>query len=231
MNTNAAPTETVLVIVAHTDDEALGLGGTIARHVDNGDKVYAIAMTDGVTSRSDHGDTHVEHRLRVAREAAALLGFTWLEGGNFPDNAMDGIPLLNVVRIIEAAKALVKPTCIYTHSSADLNIDHRIVCQATLVAFRPQPGEIWREIRAFEVPSATDYGHGSVTATFAPNLYVDITATWEKKRGALKAYSVEMRAAPHSRSLEGVETLAMYRGSQVGLWKAEAFEVVRKVLR
>ena len=41
----------ILVVVAHTDDETIGMGGTISRHSENGDKVYGLSMTDGVGSR------------------------------------------------------------------------------------------------------------------------------------------------------------------------------------
>lgn len=223
--------ETVLVIVAHSDDETLGAGGAIARHIAAGDGVYAISMTDGVGAREDQSAADIQSRCQAAAKAAEVLGFTWLKGGDFPDNAMDGVPLLSIVKVIEAAKAEINPTIIYTHSGADLNVDHRVVVQAVLTAFRPQPGERWKEIRVFEVASATDFGHADVTGKFQPNLYVDITAHWDKKHAALEAYAQEMRPAPHTRSLEGLENLARYRGNQAGLPMAETFQILRKIER
>lgn len=221
--------EIVLVIVAHTDDETLGAGGTIAKHVLAGDKVYGLSMTDGIGARGQPMDTEVDERKRAAQSAAKILGMVWLEGNNFPDNGMDGVPLLQVAQAIEVAKKAVKPTLVYTHSPADLNIDHRVVCEATLVAFRPQPNESCKEIRAFEVVSATDYGHPDVTGRFTPNLSVSIAETWKTKRAALKEYATEMRDAPHTRSLQGLETLAKCRGFQAGLEMAEAFQILRKI--
>ena len=221
----------VLVVVTHTDDEALGLGGTIAKHVENGDIVYGISMTDGIGSRGEDDEGEIKFRVQASINAAEILGLVWIEGGSFPDNAMDTVPLLAVVKVIERAKSLIKPTIIYTHSSADLNIDHRVVSQATLTAFRPQPNEVWQEIRTFEITSATDYGHKSITNLFYPNLYVDINKTWNKKVAALNEYKMELRDAPHARSFEGVENLAKHRGAQVGLYYAEAFEVIRKIER
>ena len=221
----------VLVVVAHTDDEALGCAGTIARHIRNGDKVFGVSMTDGVGARGTEGNDEIDRRARASINASKILGMEWLEGGSFPDNAMDTVALLDVAKVIEKAKSKIKPTIVYTHSSADLNIDHRIVSQATLTAFRPQPNEVWEEIRTFEIASATDYGHKSITKEFNPNLYVNITETWQTKLLALKEYSMEMQQPPHSRSFEGLENLAKYRGNQVGLFYAEAFEIVRKVER
>lgn len=222
---------TILVVVAHTDDEALGCAGTIARHVKNGYNIYGISMTDGDGARGTGDIDKQKERVQASINAGKILGLKWLEGGCFPDNAMDTVRFLDVVKVIERVKTLTKPIIVYTHSSADLNIDHRIVSQATLTAFRPQPNEVWEEIRTFEVASATDYGHSSITKEFTPNLYVDISETWQTKLAALKEYGVEMRQSPHTRSIEGLENLAKYRGFQVGLTYAEAFEIIRKVDR
>ncbi len=229
MNTNFQ--HTVLIIVAHTDDETLGLGGTIARHIENGDQVYAVSMTDGVGSRDEMPKNEIKIRAQAAYQASEILGFKWISAGNFPDNAMDSVPLLKITKFIEGVKSQTAPTIIYTHSAADLNIDHRIVSQAVLTAFRPQDHELWHEIRTFEVPSSTDYGNRSVTNLFYPNLFINITDLWDKKKSALNAYANEMRTEPHSRSIPGIENLAKYRGNQVGLNYAEAFEVIRKIER
>lgn len=228
---NSTNKRTVLVVIAHTDDEALGLGGTIAKHVENGDSVFGISMTNGLGARGEENEAGVKLRTQASINAGKILGLTWIEGGSFPDNAMDTVPLLAVAKIIEKAKSLVNPTIVYTHSSADLNVDHRVVSQATLTAFRPQPNEVWEEIRTFEIASSTDYGHKSITNIFYPNLYVDIKHTWDKKLAALNEYRIEMRDAPHTRSFEGLENLAKYRGNQVGLYYAEAFEIIRKIER
>jgi LmbE family N-acetylglucosaminyl deacetylase len=161
----------ILVIVAHTDDEAIGLGGTIARHVEQGDRVFGLSMTNGLGSRDITDQKKLNERANAASRASKKIGLQWLDACSFPDNAMDTVPLLSVIKEIEKAKQIVKPTLIYTHSPADLNIDHRIVSQATITAFRPQPDEDCLEIRLFEVASATDYGHRSVTDIFSPNLW------------------------------------------------------------
>ena len=190
-----------------------------------------VSMTDGIGARDLNSDKAEIERLDAAREAARVLSFEWLSGGNFPDNSMDTVGILEIVKKIEDAKNIVNPNIIYTHSHADLNIDHQITSKAVLTAFRPQPSEIYEEIRAFEVPSATDYGTGPITGFFQPNLFVDITRTWCKKLKALNCYQQEMRESPHARSLEGLENLAKLRGNQCGVQMAESFEILRKIER
>ena len=223
--------ENILVIVAHSDDETIGLGGTLARHAKEGANIFGLSMTNGISARAGSTAEDENERRAAAQRAAKMIGLSWLEVDNFPDNKMDSVPILDIVRVIEKIKHSVKPVIIYTHSCADLNVDHRIVSQATLTAFRPQPDESWQELRTFEIPSATDFGHRSVTNLFCPNLYINIENTWATKVAALKEYQAEMRSAPHSRSLEGIENLAKLRGNQVGMRYAEAFEVIRKIVR
>jgi LmbE family N-acetylglucosaminyl deacetylase len=219
----------ILIIVAHSDDETIGMGGTIVNHTKNGDKVFAVSMTNGVGSRDAQSKGDINKRAIAADKASRILGFEWLQAGKFSDNEMDKSSLIEVVKFIENIKNLLKPDIVYTHSSSDLNIDHRIVSEAVLTAFRPQPNEKCREIRAFEVSSATDYGHKSVTGSFYPNLFIDISDTWGEKLLALKEYASEMRDYPHTRSFEGIENLSKLRGNQVGLRQAEAFEIIRKI--
>lgn len=221
--------EIVLVVVAHSDDESISMAGTIRKHVDNGDTVFVVSMTNGVGARNRTTKNEIMKREESATHASKILGFNWSDCYNFTDNSMDSHPLLDVVKAVENAKIKHKPTLVYTHSGADLNIDHRVVCNAVLTAFRPLPNETCKEIRLFEVASATDYGHSSVTGTFSPNLFINIAANWDVKFKALRAYATELRDYPHSRSVEAIMNLARIRGNQVGLELAEAFEVVRKI--
>ncbi len=225
-------TRRILVVVAHSDDEALGCGATLRRHADQGDQVFCVSLTDGVGSRQD-AQAHEEAaaRRQSAAESAKLLGFQWVATGSFPDNALDSVPLLDIARFVESAKAMVGPSIVYTHHGGDLNVDHRAAFQAVLTAFRPQPGESCQEIRTFEVASSSEWSHASVGSLFVPQLFVDVAATWEQKMAALNAYDQEMRPFPHARSRQALDALSTWRGAQVGLARAEAFELVRRILR
>ena len=219
----------ILVVVAHSDDETISMGGTIKWHLDKGDTVNVISMTNGVGAREKSNSEEIKKREKSAKLASKILGFNWGYCYDFEDNSMDKYPLLEIIKCIEKAKMEYNPNIVYTSSCADLNIDHRVVSNAVLTAFRPHPEEVCKEIRLFEISSSTDYGHKSITGEFNPNLFISITNNWETKLKALEAYIDEMKPYPHSRSIEGIKNLAKIRGNQIGVELAEAFEVIRKL--
>jgi len=219
----------VLIIAAHSDDEALGCGGTIARHVAHHDTVKTVFLADGVTSRNESVAIDVAQRLAAAESAQKILGISNSYYLGLPDNRLDSLPLIDIVQPLEEIVSDVKPDIVYTHYHGDLNIDHRIACQATLTACRPLPGHSIRAIYSYEVVSSTGWGVGHDTG-FIPNIYVDISAYLSKKVEALHAYEAEMRDFPHARSHEHVESLARHRGNSVGLAAAEAFMLIREII-
>lgn len=219
----------ILVVVAHPDDETIGMGATIKKHANNKDRVHVVSMTDGVSSREGVESKSIIERKKSANLASEYLGFKWEKNFDFDDNAMDKYPILEIIKSIEVVKKKVDPDIVYTHSGADLNIDHRVVANAVITVFRPQPNEKCNEIRLFEVASATDYGSESILDKFNPNLFINIKDTWDAKESALMAYKTEMREQPHTRSISGIKNLAELRGNQVGLYMSEAFQIVRKI--
>jgi len=215
----------VLVVAAHSDDEALGCSGTISKHIDNGDSVHLLFMTDGVGSRSKK-ENNSKKRLSEAQAVAEILGVSTLTNLNFPDNSMDSIPLLDVVKEIENKISQVQPEVIYTHHIGDLNIDHQITHKAVLTACRPVPGFCVKKIYAFEVLSSTEWQTPGVE-TFCPNVFIDISAYIELKKQILEVYSEEMHQTPHSRSIDNAINLNLIRGNSVGVDYAEAFVLIR----
>jgi LmbE family N-acetylglucosaminyl deacetylase len=218
--------KTVLVVAAHTDDEALGCGGTIARHVAEGDTVCAVFLADGVTSRPEASSTELKQRNAAADQAHRILGITKTYMLGFSDNRMDSLPLLDIVQKLEVVLREIRPQVVYTHHYGDLNIDHRITHQATITACRPVPDSSVREIYTFEVLSATEWNTPEV-APFVPSVFVDISDYLEIKMKALEAYELEMREEPHSRSMANVRRLAELRGSTVGFSAGEGLSLIR----
>jgi LmbE family N-acetylglucosaminyl deacetylase len=199
----------ILIIAAHPDDEALGCAGTIARHVAEGGTAKCLFMTNGVDARGKDGAESVK-RAESAHCAARLLGCERPELLDFPDNAMDSVPLISVVRAIERTIEDFAPDEVLTHHGCDLNVDHRITNQAVATACRPIAGQTVRQIRCFETLSSTEWSPTSLGPAFRPNVFVDISDYLEIKVAALDAYRQEMRAFPHPRSKE--VTTRKFRG-------------------
>lgn len=217
----------ILVIASHSDDEALGCAGTIAKHTVSGDVVHVLFMTDGVSSRND-GSRNTTERQTSAQKASDILGVTSMQNLNFPDNKMDSVPLLEVTQAIEKVISEIQPEIIYTHHIGDLNIDHHVTHKAVITACRPQPNFCVKEIYAFEVLSSTEWQTSGVLP-FTPNIFIDVTEYIETKQKVLEAYCDEMRESPHSRSIDNTINLAGVRGNTIGVKYAEAFISLREI--
>ena len=216
----------ILIVAAHPDDEVLGCGGTIARHVAEADQVHVLLMADGVGARASTTAAESHRRLAAMRSAHEIMGVQNVETLGLPDNQMDSMSLLSIVRLLEPVIEGLRPSLVYTHHWGDLNLDHRLTHEAVITACRPTPSSNVSEIYAFEVLSSTEWG-APRHAPFVPNLFVDISDQLTVKMKALEAYVEEMRPSPHSRSLVHAELLARHRGNSVGIEAAEAFEVCR----
>ena len=218
----------VLVLAAHPDDEVLGCGGTIARLAAEGAAVHVAFFADGVSSRAagpgaPAQDAELAARRAAAQRACDVLGVASVTFGDLPDNRLDTIALLEVVKRVEALIARHHPDTVFTHHAGDLNVDHRRIHEATVVAARPQRGNPVKALLSFEVPSSTEWQLPGSGAAFTPNWFVDISAFLPRKLEALQAYASELRSWPHPRSREAIEYLARWRGATVGVDAAEAF--------
>jgi len=226
-------TKSALVVAAHPDDEVLGCGGTMARLASEGWAVHVLIAAEGATSRGLTRDREsrqgeLSELARAAHAANALLGAASVTLGDLPDNRMDSVDLLDVVKVIEAAVDRYRPRLVFTHHRGDLNVDHTVLHDAVATACRPLPGSCVRQLLFFEVASSTEWrpsGEG-----FVPNVFYDISAHLPAKLRALEAYASEMREFPHARSIRALEALALWRGASCGHAAAEAFSAGRIIL-
>jgi len=196
----------VLVVAAHPDDEVLGCGGSIARHVDAGDHVQVLIVAEGATSRQQQRDrgkvvTELSDLAFAAQKAGEILGATGVELLDLPDNRLDSIDRLDLVKLIEVKIEHYQPQIVYTHHAGDVNIDHRCLHESVVTACRPTPGHCVKRLLSFEVASSTEWQPAGSALPFQPNWFVDISAQWVRKRLALEAYASEMRPWPHARSI------------------------------
>ncbi len=215
----------VLVIAAHMDDEVLGMGGTIARHVKAGDRVAVCVVTQRAYGHR-YAEKDVLAEKKSAREAAKILGYRDLTFLDLPDERLDE-KILSVVIPLEKVILGFRPEVVYTTHRGDNNQDHRAVFQATMITCRSIARHKVRRLLCYEVPSSTEQAPPFPEYAFQPNFYVNITGTLPKKLRAARAYRRELRHFPHPRSLQGLKALAQKRGTETGFPAAEGFIQVR----
>jgi len=225
----------ILVIASHPDDEVLGAGGSIISEVEKGAEVHVLILAEGVTARENKRNRQdrikdISMLGQAAENAHVILGSSSLKLLDLPDNRMDSIELLDVIKLVEKEIKNIQPEIVYTHHRNDLNIDHQITHRATITACRPEPNQTVKKILCFEVPSSTEWQTPGGETSFIPNCFYDISSVLEKKLKALEAYESEMRSWPHSRSINAVRNLARWRGASMGCEAAEAFMMIREII-
>lgn len=227
----------IMVVVAHPDDELLGLGATMHKLITTQRVMtHVVILGEGITSRSEQRDTKLwEKELEIhrsnIREAQQAVGYHSVNTYDFPDNRFDTVALLDIVKVIEKEKEAFCPDIIFTHHGGDLNIDHQRTFQAVMTATRPMKKEGVGTIIAFETPSGTEWQAANDPRHFAPNLFIEISEEdLSAKIKGMEAYEFERRDYPHPRSAEALRVIARQRGIMVGKDYAEAFQVIRNII-
>jgi len=226
----------IMVVVAHPDDELLGLGAAMHRLIhEQGVKTHVVILGEGITSRSEKRDVKLwkkeleTHRKNISN-AQKAIGYHSVSIYDLPDNRFDTVALLDIIKLVEKEKSAFQPEIIFTHHGGDLNIDHRRTFEAVITACRPMENEKVKTIITFETPSGTEWRAGSDPHHFIPNLFLEVSEQDLKaKIKGIEAYELEKRKYPHPRSPEALEILAKRWGVAVGRKYAEAFCLVRGI--
>ena len=224
----------ILVVVAHPDDELLGLGATMHKLIyEESCQVRAIILGEGITSRSDkRNPAEWSKELKIHREnieeARKTIGYDSVGIYDFPDNRFDTIALLDIIKVIEKEKEKFKPEIIFTHHGGDVNIDHQRTFEAVITATRPMKNELVKIIITFETPSGTEWIASSDPRKFTPNLFIELSEkNLEAKIKGMESYKFEKRKNPHPRSPRALKVRAQYWGVINGVSFAEPFQIIR----
>lgn len=225
---------TYLVVVAHPDDEVLGVGATIHKLTKEGHTVDVCILSTEAKARAFRPeDSQLNDDLN---ESTKMLGVRKRYEGVFPNIEMNTVPHLQLVQFIEKAIAEAQPDVVITHHPSDTNNDHlhtSLACQAAVRLFQRRPEmKPLQELWYMEVLSATDWSVNTAMNKFTPNTYVQVGEEGvQMKLKALAQYRGVMRPYPHPRSEESIKGLAAVRGSESGCVYAEAFEcVLRRIV-
>lgn len=206
----------VVVVAPHADDEVLGCGGTIQHLRATGCRVFVHIVANRVIEHRED-PVYVARTKRAAESVARILGVEQVFYGDLPDERLDA-PLIDVITSIEKVMEAVTPDVVFVPNATDSDQDHRAVAKACRVACRSVD-----TVFAYEVPGPS--------RGFVPNYYVDISRYLAMKITAMKCYDGEMRPYPHPRSERGLEYHARFRGMDAQLEFAEAFLVLKQVVR
>lgn len=226
----------IMLVVAHPDDEVLGVGATMNKLISEcGCEVHVVILGEGITSRSEVRDELAwENELKLHREnikkAQNIIGYKSVSIYNLPDNRFDSIALLDIIKIIEKEKEGFNPDMIFTHHGGDLNIDHQLTFDAVITCCRPMETEIVKHIITFETMSGTEWRATTDPKVFIPNFFISISdRNLQAKVDAMESYYFEKRKFPHPRSPEALKIVAQRWGISVGVYLAEAFTLVRSI--
>ena len=219
-----------LVLAPHPDDEVLGCGATIARLGDEGHDVVVAIVTRGDPRMFD--PDFIEQGRREALEAHRVLGVgrtVFLEG--FPAAQLDTVPQAQLVEALRSVVRDVAPDVMLIPFAGDLHRDHRIVFETALVSARPDGSSAVATLLAYETLSQTNWNAPFLTPAFAPTVYIDVAHALDRKLKAMRCFGTQVRPFPHERSLEAIEAVARFRGATVSTTAAEAFVLIRSIVR
>jgi len=219
----------ILIVAAHPDDEVLGCFATVAQMIKDGAEAYTIILSNGKLSRGEVSNEELHIVRKEMFEANKLIGIKEVFQFDFPDNAFDSVPMLDIIKSIEKIKCEIKPNIIFTHHFGDVNIDHKITYNAVITATRPIKDEPVKTIYTMEIPSSTEWNAFTRDTAFIPNIFFDVKDTIDIKVNAMNIYHSELRDYPHPRSLKYIKELAHMNGMKVGLEYSENFYLVRSI--
>lgn len=207
----------ILILAAHPDDEVLGMGGTIKK-LSKKNEIQLCVVTEGATAQySDKKMINV--RKESCLKSSKILGISKVHFLDFPDMKLDSISNLEINKKLEEIIRKFNPEIVYTTPKHDLNKDHQLVHESTLVVTRPTSSSV-KQVYSYELP-------GFVNEPFTPNVYVNIESEFEYKIKAFNCYKTEIEKFPHPRSIKSLDHLASYRGIESGMKKSEAFMLIK----
>ena len=219
----------VLVVAPHPDDEVLGCGGVILKHVDNGDDVHWCIATQ-MSKMIGYSDECIIKRNEEIREVYNAFGFKTLTQFKYAATTLDAVAKSKFVMAFKEVFEKVKPHTVYLPHPADIHSDHAATFEAAIACSKWFRFESVKRILCYEVLSETDFQISPLQSKFQPNVFIDVSNFFEKKMQICSIYESEMGEFPFPRSMVAIEALAKVRGAACGKKYAEAFQVLKEII-
>ena len=218
----------VIVVSAHPDDEVLGVGGTILKHVNQGDEVYWLITTCGLESEG-FSKERVESRQREIIKVEKELGISETFQLGYPTMKLSSSSIITMVPQISEIFNQIEPEMIYCLNRTDAHSDHRYTFDAVMACTKSFRYPFIKRVLLYECISETEFAPAVPEKVFQPNYFVDISSFLNKKNDIMKIYKSELGEHPFPRSLKNIEALATFRGASVGVEYAEAFQLIKYI--
>jgi LmbE family N-acetylglucosaminyl deacetylase len=219
---------TILVIAPHPDDETLGCGGTLLKHIHAGDRVHWVIFT-AMSTALGFPEERIRSRAEEIARAARAYGFVGVHPLGFPTMALDTRPKKDLVGALGAVIQSVGAEVLYVPYRNDAHSDHTAVFDAAASCAKTFRYPTVKSVRAYETLSETEFGIRNDDPGFRPNLFIDISSHLERKLEIMNIYASELGAFPFPRSETTLRAQASLRGSQAGVQAAEAFMLLKEI--
>jgi LmbE family N-acetylglucosaminyl deacetylase len=219
---------TILVVAPHPDDETLGCGGTLLKHIASGDSVHWVIVTS-IRTEQGFSEERVRSRVEEIERVASAYGFAGVHPLGFPTMTLDMVPIRDLISSLSTVVQSVSAQVIYVPYRNDAHSDHAAVFDAAVSCTKSFRYPSIRSVRAYETLSETEFGLRSDDPGFRPNLFIDVTPFLERKLEIMNVYASEMGEFPFPRSETTLRAQASLRGSQSGVRAAEAFMLLKEI--
>lgn len=218
----------VIIISAHPDDEVLGGGGTLLKHIENGDQVYWL-ITTNISRDQGFDQERVQSRQNEIKEVEKKIGIKETFLLNYPTMQLTSSSIIDMVPKISKIFTEVKPEVIYCLNRSDAHSDHRITFDAVMACTKSFRYPFIKKVLLYECISETEFAPALPEKAFIPNYFVDISEHFKKKIEIMRLYESELGEHPFPRSERNIEALATFRGASVGVEYAEAFQLIKYI--
>lgn len=218
----------ILIVSPHPDDETLGAGGSLLKFVEQGHIIYWLNITD-MKKEYGYSEKNIICRKEEIKKVKELYKIKELFNLQMEPANLEKINNRELIQKISEIINNVKPQMLILPYKNDIHSDHKIVFNAVNASSKSFRYPFIESVLCMEILSETDYALPE--EVFSPNLYIDISEYIEKKIEIMKVYKSEMGVPPFPRSEENIKSLARYRGSSCGTYYAEAFKLLKGIIK
>lgn len=225
---NISSMKKIAIVTPHCDDETIGCGGTILKHVKNGDQVFWIIVTKP-HKRIGFDNIKLKKHAEIIKKISTIYKFQKTYELNFPAAELDTIPQKEIISKITKIYNDEKIQVVYQPFYGDVHGDHKIISECSTSSVKWFRNNSVEKVLEYETISETDFSLNDKNIFF-PNMFVDISEFIENKIDICKIYKDEFGEHPFPRSLKNIESLSILRGSSSGFKHAEAFKILKLLI-